>query len=282
MWGNHTLKVGGDLRSNRHLLDQVNHPRGALPIPRQPDRAQHRYRGDKRLREFARLIHAGRAECDRDEGLVSDTIHRGGTHKAVYTYVHDKWQMRPDVTLDLGLRHELYIPLVGYTPVGGQATYDPDTNTIRVAGYGDVPREPWREDPVEELQSAHRHIVASQRHQRDPRRIRRERSGAAKLLGPGLPDPAGSAVHARPTALRRRPPIWRLACPLPALRRFQRAASSTPRRCVQKALGRSTRTGPRERCTRSTSRISALCPADSRRRLRMSATVATISSLPTT
>ncbi len=47
--------------------------------------------------------------------------------------------MRPDITLDLGLRHELYTPLVGYTPVGGQATYDPDTNTIRVAGYGDIP-----------------------------------------------------------------------------------------------------------------------------------------------
>ena len=31
------------------------------------------------------------------------------------------------------------MPLVGYTPVGGQATYDPDTNTIRVAGYGDIP-----------------------------------------------------------------------------------------------------------------------------------------------
>ncbi len=31
------------------------------------------------------------------------------------------------------------MPLVGYTPVGGQATYDPDTNTISVAGYGDIP-----------------------------------------------------------------------------------------------------------------------------------------------
>ena len=70
----------------------------------------------------------------------SDTIHRGGTHKVVNTFVHDKWQLRPDITLDLGLRHELYFPLVGYTPVGGQATYDPDTNTIRVAGYGDVPQ----------------------------------------------------------------------------------------------------------------------------------------------
>ena len=78
-----------------------------------------------------------------ERGLLAlnDTIniHRGGTHKAVYTYVQDKWQIRPDITLDLGLRHELYLPLVGYTPVGGQATYDPDTNSIRVAGYGDIP-----------------------------------------------------------------------------------------------------------------------------------------------
>ena len=64
MWGNHTMKVGGDLRSNRHLLDQVNHPR-----------ARFQYRGTQtalntdtaaaeRLREFARGIHAGRAERD--------------------------------------------------------------------------------------------------------------------------------------------------------------------------------------------------------------------------
>ena len=74
---------------------------------------------------------------------IDDTIdiHRGGTHKAMYTYVQDKWQLRPDVTLDLGLRHELYFPLVGYTPVGGQATYDPETNIIRVAGYGDIPED---------------------------------------------------------------------------------------------------------------------------------------------
>ena len=109
--------------------------------------------------------------------------------------MHDKWQMRPDITLDLGLRHELYTPLVGYTPVGGQATYDPDTNTIRVAGYGDVPENLGVKTLLEELQPAHRHFMAPQRRQCAPRRLRRERAGAAKLLGPGLPDPADSAVH---------------------------------------------------------------------------------------
>ena len=70
---------------------------------------------------------------------VNESLHRGGTHKSVYSYIHDKWQVRPNITLDLGLRHELYTPLVGYTPKGGQMTYNPANNTIRVAGYGDVP-----------------------------------------------------------------------------------------------------------------------------------------------
>ena len=63
---------------------------------------------------------------------IDDTIdiHRGGTHKADAAYVQDKWQLRPDGRPDLGLRHELYFPLVGYTPVGGQATYDPETKQI--------------------------------------------------------------------------------------------------------------------------------------------------------
>ena len=138
MWGNHTLKVGGDFRQNRHLLDQVTHPRGSF----QYRGAQTAVLGDSAAQNgYANALAAFLLDVPNqiERGLVSDTIHRGGTHKAVYTYVHDKWQVRPDITLDLGLRHELYIPLVGYTPVGGQATYDPDTNTIRVAGYGDVP-----------------------------------------------------------------------------------------------------------------------------------------------
>jgi hypothetical protein len=139
MWGDHTLKVGGDFRTNRHLLDQVTHPRGSW-----------QYRGSTTALDtdsaavngYANALAAFLLDAPSqvERGLVHDTIHRGGTHKAVYTYVHDKWQLRPDVTLDLGLRHELYFPLVGYTPVGGQATYDPDTNTIRVAGYGDIPQ----------------------------------------------------------------------------------------------------------------------------------------------
>jgi hypothetical protein len=138
LWGNHTLKVGGDLRMNRFLLDQVTHPRGSFQF-RGPQTA---VPTDKDAQNsYANALAAFLLDVPQriERGLVSDTIHRGGTHKSVYTYVQDKWQVRPGITVDLGLRHEVYTPLVGYTPHGGQAVYDPNANTLRVAGYGDVP-----------------------------------------------------------------------------------------------------------------------------------------------
>jgi hypothetical protein len=140
IWGDHTLKIGGDLRANRHLLDQVSHPRAewefvgaqtALPT----DSAA--------VNGFANALASFLLDAPRavERGLVNETLHRGGTHKAIYTYIHDKWQIRPDITLDLGLRHEVYTPLVGFTPKGGQMSYDPETNTVRVAGYGEVPED---------------------------------------------------------------------------------------------------------------------------------------------
>jgi hypothetical protein len=137
LWGNHTVKIGGDVRLNRFLLDQVSHPRGAF-----------RFRGSNTaissdtaaVNGYANALAAFMLDVPQtiERGLVSETLHRGGQHKAVYSYVHDKWQVTPHITVDLGLRHEVYAPLVGYTAQGGQAAYDPDTNTIRVAGYGNV------------------------------------------------------------------------------------------------------------------------------------------------
>ena len=74
-----------------------------------------------------------------DVGAPLDELHRGGRHKSVFTYVHDKWQLRPNITVDLGLRHEYYTPVVGFHGRGGMVNYDPETNTLLVAGYGDIP-----------------------------------------------------------------------------------------------------------------------------------------------
>jgi Carboxypeptidase regulatory-like domain len=138
IWGDHTVKIGGDLRMNRHLLDQVSHPRASWSFRG----AQTALDTDSAaINGYANSLASFLLDVPQsvERGLVNETLHRGGTHKSVYTYIHDKWQVRPDITLDLGLRHEVYTPLVGYTPKGGQMTYNPDNNTVRVAGYGEVP-----------------------------------------------------------------------------------------------------------------------------------------------
>src|SRR5262249_39552075 len=60
----------------------------------------------------------------------------GTKHWAMGTFVHDKWQARSNVTVDLGLRWEYYDPLQGVQGKGTLANYDPAANVIRVAGYG--------------------------------------------------------------------------------------------------------------------------------------------------
>ena len=62
----------------------------------------------------------------------------GTKHFNIGVFVQDKWQIRSNITADLGLRWEYYDPLQGIAGKGSLATYDPATHTIRVAGYGDL------------------------------------------------------------------------------------------------------------------------------------------------
>ena len=66
----------------------------------------------------------------------------------VFTYVQDKWQVSSRLTLDLGLRHELWGPPKPQFP-GGFSNYDPATNRLVLAGVGGNPmnlgrKTPWR------------------------------------------------------------------------------------------------------------------------------------------
>src|SRR5262249_21373250 len=63
----------------------------------------------------------------------------GTQHWAFFSFIHDKWQVTPKLTLDLGLRHEYYTPFVGLVDQGGLSNFDPETNSLLVAGYGAVP-----------------------------------------------------------------------------------------------------------------------------------------------
>jgi hypothetical protein len=57
-----------------------------------------------------------------------------------FLYFHDKWQISPKVTLDLGLRWEYYQPA---TPrfAGGFSNYDPVANRLLLAGLGSIPMD---------------------------------------------------------------------------------------------------------------------------------------------
>jgi len=58
----------------------------------------------------------------------------------IFPYVGDKWQVSPKLTLNLGLRWEYYGPPTPHY-AGGFSNYDPNTNTLRLAGLGSVPRD---------------------------------------------------------------------------------------------------------------------------------------------
>ena len=54
-------------------------------------------------------------------------------------YFGDRWQVHPDVTLDLGVRYE-YFPLVTRADGRGVERLDIDTMKVLLGGVGDVPR----------------------------------------------------------------------------------------------------------------------------------------------
>ena len=193
IWGNHTVKMGGDFRWNRHMLDQVTHPRGEFG-----------YRGsttassaDSRAQNgFANAMAAFMLDVpfSIERGIVSvsdvdrplEEMHRGGRHTSVFSYVHDKWQIRPNITLDLGLRHEFYTPVVGFHGTGGMATYDPVTNQLLVAGYGGIPK--ISASRTTEVQPTDGHFVAPQRLERRAGRLWRERGRRTQSRRAELPD----------------------------------------------------------------------------------------------
>jgi len=137
--GNHTFKAGFDVRHNRDFLLQVqdnggsrgrftfNPAQTALPTD---TASQNGY-----ANAFASFLLDLPSRVDRDLKVTNP----GTRHWELFTFVHDKWQVTPKLTLDLGLRHEYYTPPIGLVDQGGLSNFDPDANTLRVAGYGSVP-----------------------------------------------------------------------------------------------------------------------------------------------
>jgi outer membrane receptor protein involved in Fe transport len=135
----HTVKFGGEWRNNVDVLLQTQDaggPRGNFNFNAS---------GTGLPSESGTLTGVANSFAsfllDWPNGVTRDlkVIDEPGTkHWATAAFIHDKWQAHSNVTVDLGLRWEYYNPLEGIEGKGTLANYDPGTNTIRVAGYGDT------------------------------------------------------------------------------------------------------------------------------------------------
>ncbi len=136
--GNHTIKFGEDFRYNRDFLLQTQDNGGS--------RGRYQFRGQQTAipsdgaaqNGFANAFAAFLLDVPAGIGRDLRVVDPGVRHRAFFAFIQDKWQVTSNLTVDLGIRHEYYTPLVGLEDQGGLANYDPDTNTLRVAGYGDV------------------------------------------------------------------------------------------------------------------------------------------------
>lgn len=136
--GNHTIKFGEDFRHNREFLLQTQDNGGS--------RGRYQFRapqtaipGDAAAQNgFANAFAAFLLDTPAGIGRDLRVVDPGTRHFAFFSFVQDKWQVTPRLTLDLGLRHEYYTPFVGLGNQGGLSNYDPATNSLRVAGYGEV------------------------------------------------------------------------------------------------------------------------------------------------
>ena len=132
--GNHTIKWGVDVRRNRgDALIGVSSPRGAWTFNNGPTARN----GDSQTsfgNAFASFL------LDQPTGAVRDvpTDYSSIRNTPLFSYLQDKWQLTPKLTIDLGIRQELYFPHVPRKP-GGFSNYNPSNNTLELAGIGSVP-----------------------------------------------------------------------------------------------------------------------------------------------
>lgn len=136
--GRHTLKWGGDIHRNR--MDRFQ-PQGLNFGPRgmfQFNPGTTALRGGPALGPFGSFGNAFGAFLIGAVDQTSRTympITPTNRQTQFFTFFHDTFQVSPKLTLDMGLRWELYTPITARY-AGGASNYDPETNSLLIAGYG--------------------------------------------------------------------------------------------------------------------------------------------------
>ncbi len=133
--GNHTLKFGGNfIRIRDDLLqEQTFGARGTWNFAT----GQTALNGGPKTgfaNNFASLLLGVPSQVGRDLPVYFPAYRAW----QLFLYAGDRWQVTPKLTLNLGLRWELYPPATPQFP-GGFSNYDGDRNTLVVAGVGGNP-----------------------------------------------------------------------------------------------------------------------------------------------
>ncbi len=131
---NHTLKFGGDLRRIRDdlLQDQTFSPRGVYTF------AENQTSTPGTATNIANDMASFLLDLPSQAGRDLNTFTPAYRQWWIFSFVNDKWQATSKLTLDLGLRWELYPPA---TPAvtGGFSNFDPAANQLVLAGVGTNP-----------------------------------------------------------------------------------------------------------------------------------------------
>ena len=135
--GNHSIKFGEEYRRVRDdlLQGQTFNPRGLF----QYRDGQTALKGGPKTGQannFASFLLDDPNQVGRDIGVQSSTWRES----QIFTYVQDTWQTTQKLTLNAGLRWELYVPPTPRHP-GGFSNYDPSTNSLILAGIGSNPMD---------------------------------------------------------------------------------------------------------------------------------------------
>jgi len=132
--GNHTFKWGADIRRLRDDLVQAQTfgPRGVFRFGTSTTSISGSQ--TKSANNFAAFLIDAPTEVGRDISVISGSWRE----TEFFTYGQDKWQVTSKLTIDAGLRWELYSPATPSSP-GGFSNYDPTNNSLVLAGIGSNP-----------------------------------------------------------------------------------------------------------------------------------------------